>query len=322
MTSFGFLLPTRGIVQSTEDNATLAERTQRDVMALAERAETLGYDAVWVGDSVLARPRLEPLTTLAAVAGATERIELGTAVYLSVLRQPANVAHLTATVDQLSGGRLSLGLGAGSANPSIRAEHANLDAPFEGRGAALNELLGLVTDLWAGETVTHDGEFYQLDEANLGFGPVEKPPIYVPTGSFDSDRGFPKRIHERLVEYGDGAMPNVIPPERYAESVAAIESLLENAGRDPSAFDHALYVDAVIDEDADAAWSEARQFFDHYYGEGAISDEAMAVRGMYGPPAEVAERLDAYTEAGVETVIVRFTAREQAEQVERFAELL
>lgn len=70
----------------------------------------MGYRSVWVGDSVLAKPRLEPLSTLAAVATATSAVELGTAVYLPVLRHPIHVAHATATVDQLSGGRLSLGL--------------------------------------------------------------------------------------------------------------------------------------------------------------------------------------------------------------------
>lgn len=110
MVSFGCLLPTRGVVSRSEDRTELAARASTDIVELARIAESMGYRSVWVGDSVLAKPRLEPLSTLAAVATATSAVELGTAVYLPVLRHPIHVAHATATVDQLSGGRLSLGL--------------------------------------------------------------------------------------------------------------------------------------------------------------------------------------------------------------------
>jgi alkanesulfonate monooxygenase SsuD/methylene tetrahydromethanopterin reductase-like flavin-dependent oxidoreductase (luciferase family) len=113
MVSHGFVLPTRGVVLSADDSLEQAARVQSEVIGLARRAEALGFDGVWAGDSVLAKPRLEPLSTLAAVAGATESVTLGTAVYLLQLRNPVHVAHQTATVDQVSGGRLALGVGVG-----------------------------------------------------------------------------------------------------------------------------------------------------------------------------------------------------------------
>ena len=100
----GYLLPTREqIMQGKPDAAPL--------LALAERAEGAGLDSIWVGDSLLARPRHEPLTLLAGVAGRVPRVELGTAVLLPALRNPVILAHLVATLDQVSEGRFIMGVG-------------------------------------------------------------------------------------------------------------------------------------------------------------------------------------------------------------------
>ena len=107
-TAFGYLLPTREIVMSQP----VPDCSQ--VIELAERAETVGFDSVWVGDSILARPRLEPLTTLASVAARTKRVKLGTAVLLSALRHPVVLANELANLDLLAQGRLILGLGISS----------------------------------------------------------------------------------------------------------------------------------------------------------------------------------------------------------------
>ena len=111
----GYLLPTRE--QVMEGRPEVAP-----LLALAERAEGLGYDSIWVGDSILARPRHEPLTLLSAVAARTKRAELGTAVLLPALRNPVVLAHGIATLDQISEGRFILGVGIASDVPNIRAE--------------------------------------------------------------------------------------------------------------------------------------------------------------------------------------------------------
>src|SRR2546430_16496604 len=95
----GYLLPTREQVMEGRPAAA-------PLLALAERAEELGYDSIWVGDSILARPRHEPLTLLSAVAARTRRAELGTAVVLPALRHPGGLAPRIATFDQISEGRL------------------------------------------------------------------------------------------------------------------------------------------------------------------------------------------------------------------------
>src|SRR5215468_12052382 len=102
MPNVGYLLPTREqIMEGKPDAASL--------LALAARAEALGYDSIWVGDSVLARPRHDALTLLAAVAARTRRAELGTAVLLPALRNPVLLAHQVATLDRIAEGRVILG---------------------------------------------------------------------------------------------------------------------------------------------------------------------------------------------------------------------
>src|ERR1700683_5323628 len=140
----GYLLPTRE--QAMEGRPEAAP-----LLGLAERAEALGYASVWVGDSLLARPRHEPLTLLAGVAGRVPRVAFGTAVLLPALRNPVVLAHLVATLDQVSEGRLILGVGFATDVPNIRAEFAAAGVPFEKRVGRMMEGLRLCRALWGGE---------------------------------------------------------------------------------------------------------------------------------------------------------------------------
>ena len=126
----GYLLPTREQVMEGRPEAA-------PLLALAERAEDLGFDSIWVGDSILARPRHEPLTLLSAVAARTRRAELGTAVLLPALRNPVVLAHGIATLDQISEGRFILGVGIASDVANIRAEFVACGVPFERRFVVL-----------------------------------------------------------------------------------------------------------------------------------------------------------------------------------------
>ena len=320
MTEYGYLLPTRGVVLESDDPETLATSVQSDVIDLARRAEALGFDSVWVGDSVLAKPRLEPLTTLAGVARETDTVDLGTAVYLPTLRSPVHVAHATATVDQLSGGRLALGVGIGS---DVEAEYAALDLDFGTRGARMDELLEIVTGLWEGDTVDFEGAFFDLSDASIGFGPVRDPPIYVPTAAFDPSSGFPVSIRDRLVNYGGGWLPIGISPESYETGLDRIHTLFEDADRDPASIDPAYYLDAVIAADRDTALETARDFYDRYYPAwDRLSDEQIMGKGAFGPAEHVAETLSAYEDAGVETMIVRFTGGDQRSQLRELADIV
>src|SRR3982074_1904991 len=122
----GLLLPSReALLWADGDLAFLVEA--------ARQAELTGFDSVWAGDSLLARPRGEPLTILAAVAGATTRITLGTAVLLPLLRHPLSLAHVVATLDRVAEGRVILGIGPGAELPGTHAELEALDVPSDRR---------------------------------------------------------------------------------------------------------------------------------------------------------------------------------------------
>lgn len=320
MASYGYLLPTRGAVLGSDDGATLAAKASADVVGLARRAEALGFGSAWVGDSVLAKPRLDALTTLAAVAGATDGLDLGTAVHLPGLRHPVNFAHQTATLDQLSGGRLRLGVGVGIGD-DVEAEYANLDLDFSTRGARLDETLAATRALWSGEPVDHDGTFVSLEGASIGFGPARTPPVYVASAAFDVAEGFPRRIRERLAEHGDGWLPIGVDPDEYAAGLAHAREALEEAGRDPAALDPALYLDVLVGDEAELL-EQAKAFHRAYYpARPDPTDAYLRGRGAFGSPAVVAETLEAFRDAGVETFVVRFPTTEQRTQLRRFADL-
>src|ERR687887_1302306 len=113
----GILIPTRGVVMQSARRPPVEE-----CWAMAREADQAGFDAVWVGDSVVAKPRLEPLTTLAYLAAMTTWVRLGTAVLLPALRHPVVLAHQIANLDQISRGRVVLGLGIGWSLPAAARE--------------------------------------------------------------------------------------------------------------------------------------------------------------------------------------------------------
>ena len=136
MTSVGLLQPTRDRVSDGHPDV-------GPILELAECAEDVGLDFVWVGDSPLARPRHDPLTLLAATAARTTRVTVGTAVLLAPIRQPLLTLHQVATVDLVSEGRLVLGLGAGAPLAQTRAQFAALEADYANRNGRLEDTISL-----------------------------------------------------------------------------------------------------------------------------------------------------------------------------------
>src|SRR5690242_12831085 len=194
----GILIPTRGAVMQSARRPPVEE-----CWALARDADQAGFDAVWVGDSVVAKPRLEAMTTLAYLAGITSRVRLGTAVLLPALRQPVVLAQQIANVDQISQGRLVLGLGVGWSLPSAELEWAACGMDHRRRARRLEEQIALWRQLWRGEPLTVEGHGFALTEHTIGPLPwtSDGPPILITAGN----RGelFPAQL-ERLGRLGDG----------------------------------------------------------------------------------------------------------------------
>ena len=137
----GYLLPTRESIMEGRPEA-------EPLLGLAERAEQLGYDSVWVGDSLLARPRHEPITLLAGVAGRTRRVKLGTAVLLPALRNPVLLAHQVATLDQVSAGRVILGTKGNDVEETEQNQYSLLETEKKLLGVQHAEIGGRLLARW------------------------------------------------------------------------------------------------------------------------------------------------------------------------------
>lgn len=301
----GYLLPTREAVMEGRPDA-------QPLLALAEQAEGLGYDSVWIGDSVLARPRHEPLTMLAAVAGRTKHVQLGTAVLLPVLRNPVLLAHQAATLDQASDGRLILGIGIATDVPNIRAEFEACGVPFEKRVGRMLEGLQLARALWSGEPVTWSGR-WEVSESTLGPEPVQKggPPIWA--------GGSVTPALKRIARYFDGWFPIDTLPAKWAERRQEIDALAVAEGRDPSRIAGALYLTLSIGEDEEKAGERLDAFLGSYYG--ARPDVLKKRQACYAGPAAGAKALmQAYADAGVEHFCLRFAGDHEA-SLETFAKV-
>jgi alkanesulfonate monooxygenase SsuD/methylene tetrahydromethanopterin reductase-like flavin-dependent oxidoreductase (luciferase family) len=268
------------------------------LLELAARAEGLGFDSVWVGDSLLARPRHDPLTLLAAVAGRTRKVALGTAVFLPALRNPVVLAHQLATLDQVSEGRLVLGAGIASDVPNIRAEFAAAGVPFEGRVGRMMEGLRLARALWTGEPVDWQGR-WPVQGGVLGPTPCRAggPPIWM--------AGSVRPALERAARHFDGWFANEADLARWKQQWAEVQQILRDAGRDVGGFVAAIYVTLAIDDDANRAGQRIDAFLERYYGQpAALMRRRQAVYG--GPPDGAVEFLDGFAKAGASHVIVRF----------------
>jgi alkanesulfonate monooxygenase SsuD/methylene tetrahydromethanopterin reductase-like flavin-dependent oxidoreductase (luciferase family) len=292
----GFLLPTREqVMEGRPETAPL--------LALAERAEGLGYESIWVGDSITARPRHEPLTLLSAVAARTKHAELGTAVLLPALRNPVVLAHGVATLDQISEGRFILGVGIASDVPNIRAEFVACGVPFEKRVGRMLEGLRLCRALWSGQPVTWNGRWVM---ENAMVGPVPHrpggPPIWI--------GGMVRASLERVGQIYDGWFPNAPGPDHYRMQWGTIHQIARDAGRDPASLTGAVYLTLTVDDSSATAEARMDRFMENYYGRPAA--EMRARQANYaGPAAGVVEFLSGFVEAGASHLVLRFAGDHQ-----------
>ncbi len=302
MPKLGYLLPTRErIMEGREETGSL--------LALAERAEALGFDSIWVGDSVLARPRHDPLTLLAAVAARTRKAELGTAVLLPALRNPVLLAHQVATLDRLAEGRLILGIGIATDVANIRAEFAAAGVLFDRRVGRLVEGIALCRALWAGEPVEWDGR-WKMSGAVVGPTPHRPggPPVWI-GGSV---------ARQRTGRLFDGWFPNAPSPAEYAVQWAEVQAAAQAAGRDPSALTPAMYLTLALDDDVARADARLNDYLRRYYSQ---RPDTMRKRQtcFAGNAAGAAAWLQAYADSGVAHMCLRLAgdAEPQMEAVAR-----
>jgi alkanesulfonate monooxygenase SsuD/methylene tetrahydromethanopterin reductase-like flavin-dependent oxidoreductase (luciferase family) len=303
---FGILLPTREAVMSERSDPS-------SIFDSADRAEALGFHSVWVGDSLTARPRVEALTTLAAVGARTRRVRLGTSVFLAALRHPILLAHQLASLDWLTSGRIDLGIGYGRPKePTQEHEFEILGLSASSRMKMSEELVTVMRRLWRENNVSHAGAFSRFESVTLEPKPAQPGGVPIWLASNNVEPGL-----RRVARLGDGWLNNITSPETYRECWEKIRGYAAENGRDPESIQPGLYF--TLAAGGAEAVSEGQMFLAQYYNRSyeAVSKAMLCATGSWD---EVIDRIEAYVETGARTIVLRFAARDQLAHLETCAE--
>jgi alkanesulfonate monooxygenase SsuD/methylene tetrahydromethanopterin reductase-like flavin-dependent oxidoreductase (luciferase family) len=305
------------------------------LLDLSSEVERLGFDSVWVGDSLFSKPRWEPISLLSAISQRTSHVSLGTACMVSSTRNPLYLALEWATLDAISGGRTILGTGMGNPEEGVRREFEALGLDYKKRAAIFDEGLEAIRQLWTTGSVTLHGEHFTYDDVSFFSGteqgplmPVQKPPpIWVVSNPRLKGDAPPEVMERRLraacrriVTWGDGWMTccRAQHPEELVEQLALIRAHADEAGADFDRLVISYQVTMNIGESEHAARADFDSYISQYYPE---LSKAMDLSnwGPVGTPDQIATWLRTFAEAGVDHFICRFGALDQFGQVERFA---
>ncbi|MBM9506428.1 LLM class flavin-dependent oxidoreductase [Actinacidiphila acididurans] len=288
----GVALPVRELSILRPDSAAAP------LIKLAQQVEELGYDSVWVGDSFVTRHRLEPLTLLGAISMVTKNVTIGTAALTAVLREPKTLAHAMVTLDQLSGGRLKMGLGMGEPLP-VNNESDQVTMSYTERIGRVDEAIAAFKAVWQGRDDDLKGAYYNLSELRLQGPPMTPggPGIWL------ASNGKPKAVRRTGTMY-DGWMPVHIDAEQYGRSLQGIRQAAEDAGRDPDLIVPSLYVNVNIGADKAAGEAALNEYTTRYY---QLPVTTMANYQNYfgGTEKEMIAFLREYIDAGCRHIVLR-----------------
>jgi probable F420-dependent oxidoreductase len=277
--------------------AASAEATGDTPLAFARRAEAAGLHSVWATDRILDRTP-DPLVVLSAVAAITSRVRLGTAVLLGALRRPLLLAKAAATLDQLSNGRLILGLGAGSRPEDFAAA----DVPLRERGRRTADLPALLRMAWSGQPIDYQGRAFAYEVGPMGVLPPqgERLPIWF--------GGRADAVLQRVASVGDGFIGSTSGGvDGFRSNWATIRAYAEQAGRDPSSITPAALIHYSLDTDRERAREAMRTYLVRSYGPRRL-EQGLGV--MVGTPDDLVDGAQAYFDAGVDVLILTsITAR-------------
>ena len=312
----GLSLPNRGVLFgaiSVEEILKLSE--------IADRTDV--FDSVWVGDSLIAKPRLESVAILSAIAARTRRVRLGTACMASfVYRNPIIFAIQWASLDVISGGRTvfcgcmgaSRGEGMGAAQKEVQA----LAFRAQDRVTRFEEGIEIVRRLWNEERVTHRGAHFAFEDLTIEPRPLQRPmPLWIANDPRLSKPELARKQILRVVSLADGWMTDGGPtPAVFADRWRLLAGCLRDAGRDPSTFPTAYHMMININDSHQTAWNDGVSFLTKYYG--TMADEFLRVWLAAGPAGYVADRIQEYVDAGCRVPVLRFAAWDAPVQIRRF----
>lgn len=277
-----------------------------DLIDLCERTE---IDSLWFSERLSSpTPMPEPITTMAAIAARTTRLKFGPSVLTLPFRSPVVLAREMAMLDVMSNGRMLPAIGIGAEDErSFRAA----GVPVKERARRTDEAIRIMREVWSGEPVSYEGQFWQLDGITVRPAPKQQPmPLWIGGNSEAAAR--------RAGRLGDGWIPSFIPPEKLRTGIAVTLDHAEQAGREFEIDHFGALMYYCLDADRDRAEALATP----HIPPGRADDATLARCTAFGPPALVRERLEQYVEAGGSKFILRpmCPPERMMEQLERLAD--
>ena len=309
---FGVHLPVMGFdKRSNENEGKENPHSREQILSIARKAESLGYDSLSVNDHIVFRTSwLDSLSALSAVAAVTNRIKLGTSVLNIVVRSPVICAKSLSAIDILSSGRLfAAGVGPGS----HKGDYDVCGIPFEERWSRFNEALEILYMLWnnndrAGDNnnmkshpstcVDFNGKYYRLEKISIEPKPFQKPhpPIFIGTWGSSED-GL-----RRAAKYGDGWMASAynITPNKFKEKWRILLSYRKNLGREIESFKNSIMsMFGYIDNNKDKVHNMVKDILSPALGRPA---EQLQDLLLFGSIEQCIQKINALHEAGVERI--------------------
>jgi probable F420-dependent oxidoreductase len=282
----------------------------------ARRAEELGFWSAWavdhaVGEEHAEDPSLDPLHVMTHVAAVTTRLRVGVAVLILPRRNPAQLARDLATMDVLSGGRITVGVGLGGKDPGAAAFGFQLGM----RAKQFVEGIGVMRALWAEGAASYRGDLYSFTGAHLQPKPVQRPhpPILIGART-------PAAL-QRAAHIGDGWIgAGSSTREDFAGQTRVLRDALASAGRNAAQFPLAKRVYIAVEDDARIALARLAPLLDHVYRKPGTAERV----AVYGSPSECAGHLHELMELGATELVLNplYDELEQMEKLARVVEML
>lgn len=315
MVNFGLTLSNRGVVTGAS--------TLDDMIALAQRADAdEQWDSIWVGDSILAKPRLDALGLMSALAVVTDRVRIGPACFASTpLRDALLLSYQYASLDFMSNGRSIFAACMGQAAPGggdmLHEFDAFCVAP-ESRMKRMEEAIEVMRLLTSEDDVSYHGEYNDFDHVTIEPRSVQRPiPIWVtsnPRPDLTRNREAGLRRTARL---GDGWMTTFQPPTIVEEYMADIRRYAGEEGRSlPDDFEVCVYYNINVNDDRQAALDESRRYLEAYYTT-TYTDEALNLWVAMGTPDQCIADIQSYIDAGATTITLRLVGYDQQSAYDR-----
>jgi len=294
----GLLLHTRQLIRQED-----AAKSFAHLWADAAQAEELGFDHIWLGDSVtvLDKARGDCLTTMAALAARTSKIRLGIVPMLPALRNPVLLAHALATIDVISNGRIILGVSVGPVRDYIQRQFAACGVPPQEKAGRLSETIEIMRQLWSEPKIDYEGRYFKLHDVGILPHPVQQPGIPIWIVADRNETGF-----KRVARLGDGWVTLAPTLERFTGAREKIERFAKEFGRVKELRETALYVTFNICDDAEKADAEGWKWMENFFG--VPRAKLGHFFTIFATPEECVRMLQGYVDAGLTTIIARIAS--------------